>query len=128
MMLCHTQAGNITNNLKVKIDLTSPELSAKKIVTWNCHADSSSKGRYDMVLSRYIVIALGSNKKISKHIIQADYGHLKASSSPMVNLGMYEFKYLNTGGGYTRSIFTNAYSEEIHEKKSVLLLNNYVKF
>ena len=30
MIQCHTQAGNITNNLKFKIDFILPELSAKK--------------------------------------------------------------------------------------------------
>ena len=34
-MQLHTQAGNITTNLKVKIDFTLTELSATKTVTWN---------------------------------------------------------------------------------------------
>ena len=41
LMQWHTQAGSITTNLKVKIDFTFPEISATKIVTWNCHADAS---------------------------------------------------------------------------------------
>ena len=55
VMQCHTQEGKITTNLKVKIDFTSPELSRTKIVTWNCRVDDSSKGRYDMILGRYIL-------------------------------------------------------------------------
>ena len=47
-----TQAGNITSNIKVKVDFTLPELSATKFVTWNCHVDDSAKGRYDMILGR----------------------------------------------------------------------------
>ena len=58
VMQCHTQSGNITNNLKVKIDLTLPELSAKTIVTWNCHVDEPSNGRYEMILGRYLLTAL----------------------------------------------------------------------
>ena len=57
----HTQAGSITNNLKFKIDFTLPELSAIKIVTWNCHVDDSAKGRYYMILGRYLLTALGLN-------------------------------------------------------------------
>ena len=54
-MQCHTQVGNITTNLKVKIVYTVPELSATELVTWNCHVDDSSKGRYDIVLGRYLL-------------------------------------------------------------------------
>ena len=39
VMQCHTQEGNITTNLKVKIDFTLHELSATKIVMWNFHVD-----------------------------------------------------------------------------------------
>ena len=38
-MQCHTQAGNITTNLKVKVYFASPETSATKIMTWNFHVD-----------------------------------------------------------------------------------------
>ena len=46
----HTQAGKITTNLKVIIDFNLTELSATKIVIWNCHVDESTDGRYDMIL------------------------------------------------------------------------------
>ena len=54
-MQWHTQEGNITTNLKVKIYLNLPKLRATKIVTWNCHVDESAKGRYDMILGIYIL-------------------------------------------------------------------------
>ena len=41
----HTQAGNITTNLKVKVDFTIPALSATNVVTWNFHVDDSTKCR-----------------------------------------------------------------------------------
>ena len=50
VMQWHTHEGNITTNLKVKIDFTLPELRATKIVTWNFHVDESAKGRYEMIL------------------------------------------------------------------------------
>ena len=37
LMQWNTQAGNITNNLKVKVDFTLPALSATNFVTWNFH-------------------------------------------------------------------------------------------
>ena len=51
----HTQASSITTKLKVKIDFTLPELSAKTIMTWNCRVNDSVKGTYDMILGRYIL-------------------------------------------------------------------------
>ena len=45
-----TQAGNITTNPKVKLDLTLPALSATNVVAWKCHVDDSAKVRYDMIL------------------------------------------------------------------------------
>ena len=42
----HTQAINITTNIKVKIYFTLPEISATIIVTWNYRVCDSTKGRY----------------------------------------------------------------------------------
>ena len=97
MLKWHTQEGSITNNKKVKIDFTLSELSATKIVTWNFHVDKSAKVRYDMILVRDIPTNLGLNIKLSDRIIEAYYGPFKGSTSPMVDLGTYEFKYSNTG-------------------------------
>ena len=60
-MQWNTQAVNITTNLNVKIDFTLPGLSATKIVMWNCHVDDAVKGKYDMILGRDILTALGLN-------------------------------------------------------------------
>ena len=48
-MQWHTQAGNITTDLKAKIFFTLTVLSATYVVTWNCHVDDSAKGRYDTI-------------------------------------------------------------------------------
>ena len=52
VMQWHLQAGNITTDLKVKVDFTLPALSATNFVTWRCHVDDSAKGGYDMILGR----------------------------------------------------------------------------
>ena len=54
MMQWHTQAGNITTNLRVKVDFTLTVLSAMNIVTCKCHVDNSAKGRYNMILGQNI--------------------------------------------------------------------------
>ena len=87
-----TQSGSITTNLKFKIDFTLHELSATKIVICNCHVDDSAKGKYEMVLGRYILTALVLNLKLSDHVIEADAGTLKGSTEPMIVLDTYEFK------------------------------------
>ena len=58
MIKWNTQALKITTNMKVKIDFTLPELSATKIMMWNCHVDESTKDRYETILGRYIFTAL----------------------------------------------------------------------
>ena len=54
-MQWNTQAGNITTNLKVKIDFTLPALSATNVVTWNFHVDDFTKVGYDMILGGNIL-------------------------------------------------------------------------
>ena len=50
----HTQAGNITTNLKVGVYFTLPTISATNVLTWKCHVDDSAKGGYDMILGIYL--------------------------------------------------------------------------
>ena len=93
----YTQVGNITTNLKVKIYFTLPEPSATKIVAWSCHVDDSTKGAYGIILGRDLLTALVLNLKLSEHVIEADGGTLKGSSSPLVDLVMYKFRNLSIG-------------------------------
>ena len=76
---------------------TLPTLRATNIVTWKCHVDASSRGRYDMILGRDLFIELGLNIKIFKYVIEADDIPFIGSTAHMVDLGAYVFKYLNTG-------------------------------
>ena len=62
-MQFHTQSGNITTYLKVEVELTLPEINAKKILTWNFHVDESTEGRYDMILGGDLLTELGLNLK-----------------------------------------------------------------
>ena len=96
-MKWHTQVGIITTNPNIKIVFTLPEIIPTKIGTWNCQVDYYAKGRYDMTLVRYLLTYLGLNLKRSDQVIEADYGILKGSTAPMVDMGTHEFKYLNIG-------------------------------
>ena len=46
-------------------------------MTCNCHVDDSAKGRYYMILGRYLFTALGLNIELSDQVIEADDGNLK---------------------------------------------------
>ena len=129
-MQWHIQAGNDTTNIQVNIYLTLPALSATNFVTWKCHADDSAKGRYDMILGRYILTELGLNIKFFDHVIEADDGTFIGSTTPMFDLGTYEFKILNTGKITPKELFTNAYVEEFyvseHLRTATKLLSNII--
>ena len=109
------QAGNITTNIKFNIDFTLPSLSATNVLTWKCYAYESNKDRYDMILDRDLFIELGLNLKISDHFIKADDGPFIGSNEPMVDLGKYIFKDLNTGKIKLEEYFTEDYVEEVYE-------------
>ena len=42
VMQWHPHVVNITTDLKVKVNLTSPVLSAVYVVTWKCHMNESA--------------------------------------------------------------------------------------
>ena len=51
--------------------------------------DESTKGRYDMILVRYLLIALVLNLKLPDSVIEADDGPFKGSAPPIIDLGKY---------------------------------------
>ena len=72
MMQWHIKIGNITTNLKVEVSFTLPELSTMNAVTWKCHVNDSSKGRYYMILGRYLLTELVLNLRLSDKTIESD--------------------------------------------------------
>ena len=59
--------------------------------------DDSAKGRYDIILGQNKLIELVLNLKFSEHVIEVGDGPFNGSTTPMVDLGTYTFKDLNTG-------------------------------
>ena len=118
-MQWHTQAGNITTNLKVNIDFTLPALSTTNVMTWKYHVGDSAKGRYYMILGRDLLTELVLNLKFYDRVIESDDRSFKGYTTPMVYLGMYEFKILNTGEITPEESFTNAYVDEVYDLEHV---------
>ena len=90
-MQWHTQAKNITTNLKVKVYFTLPAVNVMNAVMWKCHVDDPDKGRQDMILVQGILTESVLNLKFSEHVIEDDDGPFKGSTIPMVYLGTNEF-------------------------------------
>ena len=77
--------------------------------------DEYAKDRYDMILGRYLLIELVLNIKFSEHFIKVDNETFHGSTTPMVDLGTYTFKDLNTGKSTPEEFFTNAYVNVVYE-------------
>ena len=53
-----TQAGKFTAKSMANIYFNLTEFNATKIVTWKCHVDESTKGQYDVIIGRDLLITL----------------------------------------------------------------------
>ena len=89
-----TQAGKFMTSKKVNIDFCILEFSATKIVTWKCHVDESTNGRYEMILVIYLLTALGLDLKFSYNVIIGGEGPYKGCSAPMADVSNYNFTYI----------------------------------
>ena len=112
-------------NQKVQLDFTLPGFSATKIVMWNYHMNWSTKIRFDMILGRYMITSLVLDLKLSDSVIKGVGGLFDNNIAPMVNLGTYESKNLDTGKITPKGYFINAYVEELFESETFSLSLNY---
>ena len=55
--------------MEVKIDTTLPEFTSTQIVKWNCRADDSTMGMYDIILGKYVVKVFVLTLRFSEHVI-----------------------------------------------------------
>ena len=59
--------------------------------------NESTKDRYEIILVQDLLTKLALNLKFSEHVIESDGGPFNGSTTPMVDLGKYIYKDLNTG-------------------------------
>ena len=69
-----TQSGKFTTSNNVNLDLCLPEFSATNIVTRKCRVDESTNGRYNMILGRDLLTALGLDFKFHDKIVISGKG------------------------------------------------------
>ena len=62
---------------------------------------------------------LGLNIKESEHVTRVGDGPLKGSTEPMIDLGTYAFKDLNTGKITHAEPVMSAYAEEVFESEHI---------
>ena len=87
-----TQAGNFTTNKMATVDFCLPKFSATKTVTWKCHVDESTEIRYNIILGRDILTALGLDLKSPKHVIIGGDGPYEGCLEPIADITDYGFK------------------------------------
>ena len=107
--MSHTQADNITTDVKVEVDFTVPELITTNVVMWKYH--------FNEIKGRDLLPELRLNLKFSDHVIKANDGPFKGSTALIFDLGMYESKELNTVKISPKVLFTNAYIEEVYDSE-----------
>ena len=78
----------------MNVDFCLPEFSATKIVPWKCRVDNFTNIRYNMILGRDLINALGLDIKFSGNIVIGGKGSYKGCSASMVDFSNDDFKCL----------------------------------
>ena len=73
-----------------------------------------------MILGRDILTSLVLNLIFSEHVIKTYYDPLTGSPAPMVDLGAYECKILNTG-----KLHLNSYYELLYRRNKLIVTIQY---
>ena len=115
-----TQVTKLTTSKKVNVDFFLPEFSETKIVSWKFHLDNQNNSRYDMILVRYLIHALGLDIKFSENIIFGGDVPYQGCSAPMVDLNNYKVKSLTEKIVKPEKSFINLYVNECLESESTI--------
>ena len=67
-------------------------------MTRKCHIDEPTNGRYNMILGRDLITALGMDLKFSENVMNGGEGPYKGCSASMVDVNNYKFKFLTKKG------------------------------
>ena len=71
-----------------------PGFSVTKIVTWKFHVDKYTNSRYDMILGRDLITALGLDLKFYGNVILGGEVPYKECSVPMVDVINYNYNII----------------------------------
>ena len=71
-----------------------PEFSAKRIFTWKFHVDESTNSRYNIILGRDLLTAMGLDLKFSENVIHGVEVPYKGCSEPIIGVNNYDFGVL----------------------------------
>ena len=80
----------------MSVDPFLPEFSATKLVTWKCHVDESTTGRYNMILGRDLLTTLGLDLKFYENVIHSGEVPYNGCSAPMVDVNNDHFNILTS--------------------------------
>ena len=81
-------------------------------MTWEFHVNVSTNCRYDMILGRDLLTALGLDIKFSGNVIIAREVPYKRCSTPMVEVINYEFEYMTYKTVKPEESFINFYVDK----------------
>ena len=89
-------------------------------MTWKCHVDESTTGRYNMILGRDLLTALGLDLKFSEKVIHGGEGPCEGSSALMVHIKNYDLNILTAKTVKPEESVINAYVSECFESESAI--------
>ena len=81
-------------------------------MSWKCHVDHKNNIRYYMILSRYLLTALGMDLDFSENLVIGDEGPYEGCLSNMAELSNYDFKYLTENTVKPEESFVHSYVDE----------------
>ena len=90
--MLETKAEKFTTSKKVNLAFCLPDFSVTKIVMQKFHVNESNNGRYDMIIGKDLLTALGLDLKFYDSVIIGVEGPYKGCLSPMVDISNYDFK------------------------------------
>ena len=126
-MKWNTQAGKFITNSMVKVEFSLPVISTTKIVIWKCHVDDSTAGRYDMIISRYLLTKLGIYLKLSTNIIECDKGLYQGFTDRMENINDHDLEPINRNmRPFSEESVLHTYVNDCHESEPARTSNNRV--
>ena len=87
-----TQAENFTTSKKLNVEFCLLGFIVAKIVTWKFQVGESTNSRYNMILGRYLLTALGLDLKFYENVIIGGELPYKGYSTSMVGVSNCDFK------------------------------------